>query len=47
MSPVILNGYETWSLILREEHEVKVFEKCAGKDIWAQNGERKGMEKTA
>ena len=24
--PVVLNGYETWSLILREERRMKVFE---------------------
>jgi hypothetical protein len=24
--PLILNGYETWSMILREEHTLKVFE---------------------
>jgi hypothetical protein len=23
--PVVLYGYETWSLILREEHELRVF----------------------
>jgi hypothetical protein len=25
--PVVLNGCTTWSLILREEHRLKVFEK--------------------
>jgi hypothetical protein len=24
--PVVLYGYETWSLILREEHRLRVFE---------------------
>jgi hypothetical protein len=24
--PVVLNGWETWSLILREEHRLRVFE---------------------
>jgi hypothetical protein len=24
--PVVLYGYETWSLNLREEHEMRVFE---------------------
>jgi hypothetical protein len=24
--PVVLYGFETWSLALREEHEVRVFE---------------------
>jgi hypothetical protein len=24
--PVVLHGYETWSLILRETHELRVFE---------------------
>jgi hypothetical protein len=26
MLPVVLHGYETWSLTLREEHRLKVFE---------------------
>jgi hypothetical protein len=24
--PVVLYGYETWSLIVREEHKLRVFE---------------------
>jgi hypothetical protein len=26
VSPIVLYGYETWSLTLREEHRLKVFE---------------------
>jgi hypothetical protein len=32
--PVILYGYETWSLILREEHRLKVYEE----NIWTEEG---------
>jgi hypothetical protein len=27
MLPVVLYGYKTWSLTLREEHRLRVFEK--------------------
>jgi hypothetical protein len=33
MLPVILYGCETWSLTLREEHILRVFEKDAEEDI--------------
>jgi hypothetical protein len=32
--PVVLYGHETWSLILREEHRLKVFEKRVLKGIF-------------
>jgi hypothetical protein len=32
--PVVLYGCETWSLILGEEHRVRVFEKSVEEDIW-------------
>jgi hypothetical protein len=32
--PVVLYGYETWSLTLREEHRLRVFEKSVEEDIW-------------
>jgi hypothetical protein len=32
--PVILYGYETWSLTLREEHRLRVFEKKVLKRIF-------------
>ena len=37
--PVVLYGCETWSLTLREECRVKIFEKKDPEtDIWAQEG---------
>jgi len=35
--PVVLYGCETWSLTLREELTLRVFE-GAKEDIWAQEG---------
>jgi len=46
--PVVLYGYETWSLTLRKERRLRVFENrvLEGK-IWAKGGPgKKGMEKT-
>jgi hypothetical protein len=31
---VVLHGYETWSLILREEHTLRVFENSVEEDSW-------------
>jgi hypothetical protein len=36
--PVLLYGCETWSLTLREECRLRVFENSAEEDIWAQEG---------
>jgi hypothetical protein len=35
--PVVLYGCETWSLTLREEHRLRVFERRALKEIFAPN----------
>jgi hypothetical protein len=32
--PVVLNGCETWSLTLREEHRLRAFENGAEENIW-------------
>jgi hypothetical protein len=32
--PVVLYGCETWSLTLREEHRLRVFENSVQEDIW-------------
>jgi hypothetical protein len=34
--PVVLNGYETWSLTLREEHRLRVFENRVLRRIFGQ-----------
>jgi hypothetical protein len=36
---VVLYGYETWSLTLREEHRLRVFENRALRRIFGQKGE--------
>jgi hypothetical protein len=35
--PVVLYGCETWSLTVREEHKLKVFENSE-ENIWAKEG---------
>jgi hypothetical protein len=40
--PVVLYGCETWSLTLREEHRLRVFENGAEEDIWAEESEVTG-----
>jgi hypothetical protein len=32
--PVVQYGCETWSLILREEHRLRISEKSVKEDIW-------------
>jgi hypothetical protein len=32
--PIVLYGCETWSLTLREEHRLRVFENSVEEDIW-------------
>jgi hypothetical protein len=32
--PMVMYGCETWSLTLREEHRLRVFENGAEEDIW-------------
>jgi len=46
--PVVLYGCETWSLTLREEHRLRVFENGAEENIltWKRRSNRK-LEKTA
>jgi hypothetical protein len=36
--PVVLDGYETWSLILREEHRLRVFENMVLRRIFGPKG---------
>jgi hypothetical protein len=37
--PVVLYGCETWSLTLKEEHRLRVFEnRGAEEDIWTEEG---------
>ena len=48
ISPVVLYGYETWYLTLREERRLRVFEnKILEVNIWAQEGYESGVEKTS
>jgi hypothetical protein len=42
--PLLLYGCETWSLTLREEHRLRVFENRVLKSIF---GPERGVEKTA
>jgi len=46
--PVVLYGCETWSLTLREERRLRVFENSVlGENIWAyEERGNKGVEKT-
>jgi hypothetical protein len=36
--PVVLCGCEIWSMTLREEHRLRVFENGAEEDIWTEEG---------
>jgi hypothetical protein len=46
--PVVLYGRETWSLTLREEHRLSVWEQGAYENIWTSDGGSDGrLEKTA
>jgi hypothetical protein len=36
--PVVLYGYETWSLTVREEHKLRVFENGVEENIWTKEG---------
>jgi hypothetical protein len=36
--PAVLYGSETWSLTLREEHRLRVFENGANEDVWTKEG---------
>ena len=46
--PVVLYGCETWSLTLREECRIKVFDKKNPEaNIWVQEGCEWGVEKTS
>ena len=44
MLPVVLYGYETWSLTLREERSVRVFENGVLRGVFGQCN--KGVERT-
>ena len=45
--PVVLYGWENWSLTLREERRLKVFENRMLRRIFgSKRDENKGMEKT-
>jgi hypothetical protein len=45
--PVVLYGCETWSLTLREEHRLRVFENILRRTFGPRRDEVTGMEKTA
>jgi hypothetical protein len=46
--PVVLYGCETWSLTVREEHKLKVFENRSVENIWTKEGWSDGrVEKAA
>ena len=47
--PVVLYGCETWSLILREEKKLRLFENMVLRGIfWTEEGRgNRGMEETA
>jgi hypothetical protein len=46
--PVVLYGCETWSLTVREEHKLRVFENRVLRRIFGTKRDRvKGMEKAA
>jgi hypothetical protein len=40
--PVVLYGYETWSLTLREEHKLRVFENTVLRRIFGPKREEDG-----
>jgi hypothetical protein len=40
MVPVVLYGCETWSLTLREEHRLRVFENRVLKKIFGPKGDK-------
>jgi hypothetical protein len=44
---VVLYGCETWSLTLRKEQRLKVFENGAGKNIWMEDRSDRRLKKTA
>jgi hypothetical protein len=44
--PVVLYGCDTWSLTLRKEYRLRVFENSV-ENIWTQKGGRRVVEKTA
>jgi hypothetical protein len=45
--PVVLYGYENWSLTLREEHRLRVFENRVLRKIFGPKREEDIVEKTA
>jgi hypothetical protein len=45
--PVVLNGCETWSLTLREEHRLRVFENRVLRRIFGPKREEDIVEKIA
>jgi hypothetical protein len=45
--PVAVYGCETWSLTLREEHRLRIFENTVEEDIWILTGGRWIVEKIA
>jgi hypothetical protein len=44
--PVVLNRCETWSLTLREECRLRVFENMVLRIFWSKRDEVRGVEKT-
>jgi hypothetical protein len=45
--PVVLYGCETWSLTVREEHKLRLFENGAEENIWAKEGWSDGRVENA
>jgi hypothetical protein len=43
---MVLYGYEMWSLMLREEHGLRVFENGAEDNVWTKEGSSVRVEKT-
>jgi hypothetical protein len=41
--PIVLYGYETWSLTLREEHRLRVFENGVLRKIFGPKREEDGL----
>jgi hypothetical protein len=42
--PVVLCGYETWSLILREEHKFRVLQNMVLREIFVSKGDEGARE---
>jgi hypothetical protein len=45
--PEVLNGYETWSLTIKKEHRLRVFENRVLRRIFGPKRDELRLEKTA